>query len=926
MKHLLLLPAMAVLLTTTPAAAQQVRVDPRLRFHARFGAAPAIVALPDAPADVAMRVPGIDVLATAEVRALVRIRDGGRAALERHGARIGAVAGDVLTVTLPLDALTSLAGEPAVVFVEAAAWLPAPQPASPATIDARDSTVADDTGLGILRQRTGAAFDGVTGAGVIIGIYDSGIDLAHEDFRDAQGGTRVLYAWDQTVDGAPPGAAGDSQFDYGTECTGVTIAAGACPMRDRNGHGTHVAGVAAGDGSATGNGMPAFRFIGAAPAAGLIVVKGGDTGYTSDRLLDGVAYIFARAAELGRPAVVNLSVGTQSGPHDGTTVFERGLENLLGPGRVIVAAAGNQGNNRNEMPAFIRQSLHAMGDVDNGVQSHELVIPDYAARAGEVNDAAVLELWYDGADALTVGVRAPSGALVARLAPGDSVIAFSPEGAVFIDNAAQGVDPNNGDRLALVSVFDAEAPSPPVPGDWRIEVERAGGTGSGSYHLWLVGSNLSSPLALTTLRTGTTNTHLVALPGTARRLITIGAHATRHTWVGPAADRQSYPFQEQLGDLAHFSSPGPRRDGELKPDLTAPGKVVLSARSRDATLWDGLPTFTEADGVHAVLFGTSMAAPTVAGAVALLLQYAPELTPEDAKTLLWNAARADAFTMRTYSVLPGGTPNVHWGHGKLDAAAAIHALPLPAGTFMVALDAAPLPDRVDARVGARTTLLRLEVAPDSIEAVHLHTLAFTPLGDAAGTLLIVHDTDGDGAIDDSEPVVGARAMDFGTAGNVEVATDGVAPRGRESSFLVAVELAPGTDHGARFGVAFEPQRSRFVGTLSGEVNTWTSAPSAVASAVPAASVLSPDQRWSLSENPVRSERLVLNFIEPARAVRIFTLTGTLVRALDVPNEASRAEWTLENEAGALVASGVYLLQVEFADARVTRKLMVLRSP
>ena len=889
-------------------------MDARLRFAARFG-------IP--PAGIAARVPSVEAAAAAgHVRAIVRVLPGGRAALEQHGARIGTVAGDVVTATIPLAQLPALATERSIVFLEAAAWLDAPTPPMETRPVTRDSAAVDDAGFHILRQRTGDAFDGATGAGVVIGFYDSGIDPLHGDFLDASGRSRIIYAWDQTVDGAAPGTLGESSFTYGTECTAATIDAGTCPLNDINGHGTHVAGVAAGDGSATGNGMPAYRFMGAAPEAHLIVVKGGNFSYTSDRLMDGVAYIFARAAELGLPAVVNLSIGTQSGPHDGSTVFERGLQNLLGDGRILVAAAGNQGNNETESPPFPRQSLHAMGDLDDGIQTHELVVPAYSSRAGIVNDGAVLELWYDGGDDVAVGVRAPSGALVARILPGDSIIALSPEGAVYIDNASDGTDPNSGKRLALISVFDAEANAPPVAGAWRIELERAGGAGTGEYHMWLVGSNLSTPFELPTLRGGATNTHLVALPGTAARVVTVGSHVTRHEWQAQAGP-QEYPFREALGDLAHFSSPGPRTDGVLKPELTAPGKVVLAARSRAATLWNNLPNFVDADGVHAVNLGTSMSAPYVAGAVALLLQYAPHLTPEEIRALLTQSARVDAFTPRTYSYLPAGVPNVHWGHGKLDASAALHLLPIPSGTVTATVSALQAPARISAAAGTRVPLLRFLLTADSTEAAHVRDLHLDVTGDLRGTVLVIADEDNDGAIDGDEPVVGRGPVWM--SATVTVPTSGVVARGGTGSFIIAVELDAGMQHGARFALVLDAQQSSVVGTLSGVENTWAEAPADVASATVAASVLSPDQRWSMSENPIRSGRLILSFSEPPRAARIYSLTGRLIHELELTNNGERAVWQTENGDGTAVASGVYLLRIDFADGAVTQKLMILRG-
>src|SRR5690606_4411539 len=146
-----------------------------------------------------------------------------------------------------------------------------------------------------------------------------------------------LFAWDQSAEsGQPPGQVGGNTLDYGRECRGAAISS--CPLTDVVGHGTHVAGTAAGTGAATGNGLPAYRYTGVAPAADLIIVKGGDGSFSTDRAVDGVAYIFARAAELGRPAVVVLSLTTQTGPHDGSTAFGQALDSLAGPGRIVVAA------------------------------------------------------------------------------------------------------------------------------------------------------------------------------------------------------------------------------------------------------------------------------------------------------------------------------------------------------------------------------------------------------------------------------------------------------------------------------------------------------------------------------------------------------------------------------------------------------------
>ncbi len=667
----------AVLLAAGPVSGQEPsRGDGLLRLLLMARESLAAAPAPPGPPVAGLRADGVGGRAVGlleaalvrgpegiRVRTLVRVGPGGERALLAAGAELGARVGDVVTARVPLESVEPLLADPSIRAMEAAITL-TPLGALPAGagVAVNDSALLD-AGFGPLRRRAGTRWEGLAGAGVIVGVYDSGLDLTHDDFLDGTGATRVLFAWDQTEEGAGPGTVGGQVFGYGTECTAAVIDAGGCPMVDRIGHGTHVAGTLAGDGSATGRGQPAWRYPGGAPAADLIVVKGGDGVFTPDRLVDGVAYIFARAEALGRPAVVNLSLSSQQGPHDGSTLLEQALDGLSGPGRIVVSGAGNAGDHRNAEPIVPNGPQHARGRAGGPI--HGLRIPPYAPEEGPANDVVLFELWYDGADSLTLRLRSPRGDVVSA-ATGDSASLTGAGGAVAIMNAVDGPAPGNGDHGALIGFLDLAADAPPDTGRWELEVEPVAIHGSGEYHLWMVGSTLAAARP-PWLDGGAENRYLVGVPASADRVLAAGAHVTRHTWPGVDGEAVVFPIQETLGDIAYFSSPGPRRDGVSKPDLTAPGKMLISSLSKDATLWDGLPWLVEADSAHVALLGTSMASPQLAATVALLLQLEPELTPEAARDATRLSAAVDEF-------VPAQLPHPSWGAGKLDALAAVERL------------------------------------------------------------------------------------------------------------------------------------------------------------------------------------------------------------------------------------------------------------
>jgi subtilisin family serine protease len=598
-----------------PAWAGLERLDPVLRalVHAQTEGGPAQLLDPQVLVQIASAsVDGVPLYpeqvppAPDQLRVRVFVQTRTRAAAHAlPGFQPRQAVGRLATGEVAVPDLPALSDHPEVVYVAAS------RPLSP-TLDLS----VPEVGAPALWYSTLST----TGQGVIVGVVDSGIDVLHKDFRTGRAGdelkTRIVYLWDQTAPGGwmPPWW-GDAFTErrYGRVFTQndleAAIAAGTSPTTDTLGHGTHVAGIAAGDGTSSTLGLR-----GVAPGADLVVVK---TTFYEDDVVDGVRFVFEAAATLGRPAVVNLSLGGHAGPHDGTSLFEQMLDALVDrPGRAVVVSAGNEGDRK----------VHVGADVWARTTWH------LVAEKGIVG----VQLWHPAAAGFTVRVTAPTEETVTA-PPGTTRWAPTASGSVQLDNAVS--IPPNGDRVIYISLIGAERGS-----RWTITLDPVRG---GRVDGWV-----EDPAAGWFMEGD--GDMAIAEPGNARRVITVGAYVTKNRWTSLAGEQsvtEGYP----LGALAPFSSRGPTRDGRLKPDLAAPGAWIASARSRDAP---PSPWLTLPDREHSMLLGTSMAAPHVTGAVALLLSRNPGLDWQDLKKALTGGARRDPFV--------GPAPNDAWGAGKLD--------------------------------------------------------------------------------------------------------------------------------------------------------------------------------------------------------------------------------------------------------------------
>ena len=584
------------------------------------------------------------------------------------GARVGVRAGEWLTARVPVERLQEIRALPGVRAVEFAERL-----------TYSTSTMDEIRASGLRRRGDRDEFTGATGKGTIVGIVDSGIDFRHRDFiDDVTDQSRILYLWDHAPpfgsSGAPPGTVAGIRFDYGIECRQSQLGPnGTCPSRDRDGHGTHVAGIAAGDGSGANRGGPRYEYVGVAPEADLIVVR---TSLSSASVADGVAYIFARAEQLGKPAVVNLSLGTQSGPHDGKQALSVVMDELSGPGRIIVAAAGNDGSNFGLVGSLHGEATVARGD--SAVIAFEM--PTYTRGSQSDDDLIMLQAFYSPQDTFTVTLERPDGSRI-NLGFNDAEASFGTAGGVVAYNGTARGDSILGDfetssgfSTSVTNYFTAfigewlDGGTAPGVGTWRLIFRKTSGAGPG-----LVDAYLPFVLVATEpyFTTGGTNRRLVQSPADGERVIAVGGYHAFTSWRGFDGEDWSLAPSSfwPVNELLFFSSPGPTRDGRLKPEIVAPG-VALSSMSRDA-FFGGDERIVSPDSAHVLEAGTSMSSPHVTGAVALMLSVYHNLTPEQAVDALQRGARRDAFTGRPFTGDPNTSPNASWGFGKLDVAAAV---------------------------------------------------------------------------------------------------------------------------------------------------------------------------------------------------------------------------------------------------------------
>lgn len=464
----------------------------------------------------------------------------------------------------------------------------------------------------------------LNGRGVLLAVLDSGITWDLEVFRKADGSTRIRYLWDQTVVGKPP-----EGFSQGTEYTAEEINAALqmsaldryrlLPSRDLSGHGTAVAGIAAGKSAGS-------LYTGAASEAELIVVKlglsgnsgGAEEGFPrTTEILRGVTYALRKAQQLNRPLVINLSFGNSYGSHDGSSLLERFLDNASEIGKtVICVGSGNEGAARGHFAGNITRDSRV-----------ELAVGNYEKSLN-------IQLWKNYSDVFRIRLQSPGGE--------ETELTTNIQGGKYTLRLEQTrILVYLGEPLPYAVAQEIYLEMIPVTGGyidagiWTIRLEPVM-TVTGQYYLYLPAGNGRGD------STGfyrSTPQMTLTVPSTAAKVITVGAYDPVYDTYADFSGRGYADSTRTIGVAAA---------GLTKPDLVAPGVNILAP---------------DVYGSFLPVTGTSFATPIVSGAAALLMEWGivrgndPFLYGEKVKAYLRKGARP-LRGEREY-------PNDRVGYGRL---------------------------------------------------------------------------------------------------------------------------------------------------------------------------------------------------------------------------------------------------------------------
>lgn len=584
--------------------------------------------------------------------AFVKVSGEAEAVLSEAGCRILASFGDIHIADIPLECLASLSADCRVERIEAGGINSLCMDTTSVVTDAVDAYC----GKGLSQ-----CYDG---SGVVMGVMDVGFDLTHPNFRSAAtGDLRISRFWDQLSSDS----LGSSLYvgaDYRTPAEILSYA------HSRDGyietHGTHTLGIAAGTGFDT-------PYRGMAPAADICLVSNAvDTDvslipeellykYTTATDVLGFKYIFDYAGEVGKPCVISFSEGSHEGIDGDQQLFYEVLSRMTGPGRIIVASAGNNGyyNTYFHKPAGRETDGMFLGSGSGSSRSSLTLVSD-----GNF-DVSLAVAPFDSEE--TVAESFNTGDVLAS------------KDSFLVDSVMAG----NEKCIFRVQAYTSTLPSRSTAYD--IVLDMPGGIGANAALSLRVKGSEADVAAYSngvtffkyekdeTLSGGEARCSVLS-PGSAPCVVCAGATSYRDSYIGIDGDVKTEPWGHD-GMVGSYSSVGPTRFGHIKPDVVAPGTCVRSSLSSyyaDSKISAGeqvygLMSYSAFEGRNygwGAQSGTSMSAPVVGGAIALWLQANPSLSPDDVFHILQETAdRSKSDTPESKSC--------SWGYGEIDVYAGL---------------------------------------------------------------------------------------------------------------------------------------------------------------------------------------------------------------------------------------------------------------
>lgn len=463
---------------------------------------------------------------------------------------------------------------------------------------------------------------GFNGSGVLIGIIDTGIDYEHPAFRHNDGTTRILYVWDQSIQGGkqPEG------FVFGTEYNSHQInnalrstnPIDIVPTTDTNGHGTAIASIISGRESSENS------FRGVVPESGLVVVKLKEAKknlhdiffvpedvlcYQESDIMFGLQYLEKIAQKLNRPIAICLALGTSQSSHEGRGATSSFLDDISRTSRTGVAvSAGNEGNTQR----------HYFGSLDT-----EKGIAEFELRVDEKDKMFGMEIWPNRLARLAIDIVTPTGESTKFIYPTrDGCVETNfiyGQSTVWVNNII--LEEESGNQLILVRLKNT------VPGIWRFRVENIDEEGF-SFNVWLPSGPIISE---DTYFINPDPNITITEGGNAKNVLTVTA------------------YNHVTESILLESGRGYTRSGVVKPDIAAPGYELTCALPKN---------------LYGTLTGTGAAAAHTVGVIAMVLEWAvvrgnfTSITGNDINTLIIRGARRKE-TLEY--------PNNIWGYGELDA-------------------------------------------------------------------------------------------------------------------------------------------------------------------------------------------------------------------------------------------------------------------